>query len=227
MGRERLHASDGSPGRVRPRAAPGRAAGTGAVKLLCAALLMGGCTGSPSATGTGGLPSSSATASESPSAGATTPGPSPTATDPKSVAYARATAAYDRFRTVLDQVTADGGKRPERLDAVATGFGLQQAKATASLYRDRGWRAVALTTLITETPRSFSSLKNAHLRVQIVSCDDTRTAKVVDSSGNLVPKRGNITFIITSVTVVTVTDKIQGDWLVERFTNKKVKACAR
>ena len=195
-----------------------------------AALLLSSCAGS-STSGATLSPSASETTSASPSAtsspGATSQSPSPRPTDPKAQAYANATAGYERYRNLLDQVTADGGKDPERLSQVATGFGLQQAETTASLYRDRGWRTVTPAALVYATPKSFTPATKDPARVQIVSCLDTRGARAVDATGSTVPKQGNVTFLLDNVTVVASSNDLSGPWLVEKFTSKRVSSCSR
>jgi hypothetical protein len=102
-------------------------------------------------------------------------------------ALAAATAAYAAYVSVSDQVFMDGGARPERLEAVATGEQLRAnvvgfREAAEKSYRSTGGTAfdsVSLQGLFAEHPNGVGI-------VGIYLCEDVTKVDVINERGTSV-----------------------------------------
>lgn len=89
-----------------------------------------------------------------------------------------ATDAYAVYLNLSDQILAQGGVDPGRLQRVATGEALRQLKKQFSTYSKRQWHASGETM--------FDSMKvqgRSALTVTVYVCDDVSNVAVVDASG--------------------------------------------
>jgi hypothetical protein len=97
-------------------------------------------------------------------------------------ALAAATAAYAAYVKVSDEIFADGGVNPDRLEAVATGKQLKTnikgfADARSKTYRSSGGTTFDHVALQSYMPSQDDAL------VTIYVCDDISSVNVTDSLG--------------------------------------------
>jgi len=116
-----------------------------------------------------------------------TPAPHPT-TSPKPAAtpvfrsdaeaLAAAEKAYRAYERASDQVFADGGKDPGRLDQLATGKVLADDREDFAELVEQGWHSVGKTRVSNVTLQSYGKRT-----VTIYACDDVSEVDVVDQTG--------------------------------------------
>ncbi|WP_354576197.1 hypothetical protein [Frigoribacterium sp. UYMn621] len=102
-------------------------------------------------------------------------------------ALAAATKAYAAYVKVSDEILADGGAGPERINAVATGDALAAALSGYQEFRSKEWRSVGLSRFdhVTLQRLSNSSVDGTNLAV-IYVCLDVSNVDVVDRNGTSV-----------------------------------------
>jgi hypothetical protein len=93
-------------------------------------------------------------------------------------ALAAAEKAYRAYEAASDQIFADGGKDPSRLDHFATGKVLADDRRDFAELVEKGWRSVGRTRVTNVTLESHE--KDA---VTIYACDDVSGVDVLDSRG--------------------------------------------
>jgi hypothetical protein len=99
-------------------------------------------------------------------------------------ALAAATAAYAAYVKVSDEILADGGKNPERIEQVAKGAALRAALSGYKKFRTEELRSVGLSKIDHVTIQRFSgSSANGEDLVSIYACLDVSSVEVLDKSG--------------------------------------------
>jgi len=125
-----------------------------------------------------------------PTTSPTSPAPRPSttpvfATDAE--ALAAATKAYAAYVRVSDEILADGGNNPERIEQVASGEALDGALAGYSDFRQRGLHSVGDSKVGHVSLQKFSpeSVSGKNL-VTIYACLDVEGVDVLDQTGTSV-----------------------------------------
>lgn len=132
--------------------------------LALAALLLSGC-----------VPE------EAPPTAAPTPSSTPVFASEED-ALAAAEAAYAEFQDTSDSILAEGGSRPERIDAVATGEAASTERQGFSEFSAKGYRSVGKTTFDNVQLESFDPA-NSSSTVRVYLCSDVSGVDVLDGSG--------------------------------------------
>lgn len=148
-----------------PRAASRRASSFAALTLTVLTLgTLSGCVSSPTPT----QPASTATMA---------PRFTPIfSTDNQ--ALIAATDAYAVYLSMSDEILAQGGADPGRLQRVATGEALNQLEKEFSTYSKRQWHTSGTTMFDSMRVQARSALS-----VTVYVCDDVSNVAVVDASG--------------------------------------------
>ena len=147
--------------------------------LVLGSILLGGC--APTGAASTRLDSRSAL-----SRAAAGPLPAPRYATP-SAALAAATQVYERYLLVLDQVLADSGARPERLETVLTGTALALAQADAAEFRVKGLRSVGA---VRYRPPVLQAYEDPPVGISIYVCEDVSAVDLLDSSGRSLVSAG-------------------------------------
>ncbi|MFZ2963914.1 MAG: hypothetical protein WA006_04430, partial [Rhodoglobus sp.] len=90
--------------------------------------------------------------------------------------------AYAAYLAVSNQVFAEGGSRPERLNSVATGEFLADEKAGFETVLANGWRSTGHTTFRDVVLQSYSPGSSNGI-IGIYLCEDVSGVDVMDASG--------------------------------------------
>jgi hypothetical protein len=140
-----------------------------------------------------------------------TPAPHPT-TSPKPAAtpvfrsdaeaLAAAEKAYRAYSEVADQILADGGVNPDRIDAVTTGELRKEEHQGSSAFRSKGYREVGSAKVIAITLQSANTAatKNSKAAVTTYVCLDVSNLDVRDSTGRSVVSPERATHLSYEVT---------------------------
>lgn len=97
-------------------------------------------------------------------------------------ALAAAEEAYAAYLAVSNQVFAEGGANPERLNSVATGDFLADEMAGFERVRASGWRSTGLTAYRDVVLQSYAPGSSTGV-VGIYVCEDVSGVDVLDASG--------------------------------------------
>jgi hypothetical protein len=117
--------------------------------------------------------------------------PSPSTTFPteksgeqwsKADVLAEASAAYGRYLVAADQILADGGLAPERIENFASPEFAKQFSSEVAQYSSAGLKAVGSTMTKSVELQSWSS-SGGRLQVSLYICEDVSGVDVVDASG--------------------------------------------
>lgn len=100
----------------------------------------------------------------------------------KADVLAGATAAYSRYLVLADQILADGGLAPERIENVASPEFAKQFSSEVAQYSSAGLKTVGATTTKSVELQSWSS-SGGLLQVSLYICEDVSGVDVVDASG--------------------------------------------
>ncbi|MHB1234936.1 MAG: hypothetical protein ACYCZK_04600 [Microbacteriaceae bacterium] len=136
---------------------------------------------------------------------------SPTAAGPlpapryatSSDALAAATQVYERYLLVFDQVLAESGARPERLETVLTGTALALAQADAAEFRVKGLRSVGT---VRYRPPVLQAYEDPPIGISIYVCEDVSAVDLLDSSGRSLVRAGRNPFSGFEARLVTRQD---------------------
>ncbi|MHC5797028.1 hypothetical protein ACVXZ4_12795 [Lacisediminihabitans sp. FW035] len=113
--------------------------------------------------------------------------PRPTATPvfaSEAEALAAATKAYAEYVRVSDEILADGGKNPERIEAVASGDAQEDALSGYGEFRAKELRAVGLSIVNNVSIQQFSNSPARGIDlVSIYACLDVSNVDVLDKNG--------------------------------------------
>jgi hypothetical protein len=113
--------------------------------------------------------------------------PKPTATPvfaSEAEALAAATKAYAAYVRVSDEILADGGKNPERIEAVALGDALQGALSGYSEFRSKNLHSVGVSSIDHVTLQSFSVDSTSGKDIaSIYVCLNVSSVEVLNKSG--------------------------------------------
>jgi len=90
---------------------------------------------------------------------------------------------YGAFVAVADQVLADGGKKPERLGAVATGSALTSAESDAHDFMVSKVHSVGKTKISNVTIQSYGSSSELSNDLYAYLCEDVSEIDVIDENG--------------------------------------------
>ena len=102
-------------------------------------------------------------------------------------ALAAAEKAYAAYQAVSDQIGADGGSDPDRLDGLAAGKLKRDDLSGYKKLRDEQWRVVGTTKISNATLQSADLSSNAVKEAVIVYlCLDVGGVDVLDSAGQSV-----------------------------------------
>jgi len=100
-------------------------------------------------------------------------------------ALAAATTAYAAYVKVSDEVLADGGKNPERIEHFASGDALNSALAGYGDFRKRGLHSVGVSKIDHISLQNFSpDSANGGNIVTIYACLDLTDVNVLNSGGS-------------------------------------------
>ncbi len=111
-------------------------------------------------------------------------------------ALAAAEEAYRAFQVVSDQILADGGKEPERLEDLVTTEVYATEVATYEEWASRGWHEIGHTQIISVSLESYSPTANGGKGAVVVyACTDLSNTDVLDSSGKSVVNPDRVTAI--------------------------------
>ena len=119
----------------------------------------------------------------------TTPaGPTPkTSTTPvfanETEALAAATKAYAAYVKVSDEILADGGRNPERINDVATGPQLAADLSGFASARAERVRSVGSTTFESVVLQKYNQARSKSGVVSIYLCEDVSRVDVLNASG--------------------------------------------
>lgn len=193
-----------------------KAPSIGFTALTIGALLLSGCTQpsptpSPSATGSGATTTS---ASPTASAVATVAAPKDSA-----AAIAAATAVTKEYWAITDQILNDGGKNPERIDAVSVGQAATYVHDAAALAVKQGVsvggsRVVTVTQSYSSdaTPPGGTSIKNGFVGLTV--CNDITGSKPLNADGT----PGNKGDVMRAAENIEVTyDPAASKWTVSNY----------
>lgn len=193
-----------------------KAPSIGLAALTIGVLLLSGCTQpspTPSASATG---SGTTTASASPTASGAA-----TAAAPKdsAEAIAAATAVTKEYWAITDQILNDGGKNPERVDAVSTGAARTYVHDAAAQVLAKGVsvggsRAVSVTQSYASdaTPPGGATIKNGFVGLTV--CNDISGSKPLNADGT----PGNKGDVMRAVISIEATyDPAVSKWMVSNY----------
>ena len=110
-----------------------------------------------------------------------TPTPEPSSTPvfaSEEEALAAATAAYAAYLAVSDQIGADGGANPERLEPLVTAEWLTKEIGAFKEFSVTGWKQSGVTTVRSAILQQFSDDS-----VSIYVCTDASATRFNDASG--------------------------------------------
>lgn len=101
-------------------------------------------------------------------------------------ALAAAEEAFGEYLNVADQIYADGGSEPERLESVATGTALEEDLKGFANYASEGKRSSG-STMFDSVALQSSDLSGFAISgaVVIYACEDFKNVQVFDASGLL------------------------------------------
>ncbi|NWL32035.1 hypothetical protein [Paenarthrobacter nitroguajacolicus] len=187
----------------------------GLAALTVGVLLLTGCT-QPSPT-----PSATVTSSETPTSTSPTASAAATAAAPKdsAEAIAAATAVTKEYWAVTDQILNDGGKNPERVDAVSTGAARTYVHDAAAQVLAKGVsvggsRAVSVTQSYASdaTPPGGATIKNGFVGLTV--CNDISGSKPLNADGT----PGNKGDVMRAAENIEVTyDPAVSKWTVSNY----------
>lgn len=191
-----------------------RASAIAVAALTVGGLLLTGCTPSspaPTPTGSG---TSTTTPSPTASAVATVGAPKDSAE-----AIAAATATTKSYWAIADTILNDGGKNPERIDAVSTGparSGIHDAAALALKkgVTVSGSRSITVTQSYASdaTPAGKPPIKNGFVGLTV--CNDVTATKSLNADGT----PGDKGSVLRSILSVEVTyDPAVSKWMVTNY----------
>ncbi|MCU1579569.1 MAG: hypothetical protein JWP19_1773 [Rhodoglobus sp.] len=119
-----------------------------------------------------------------------TPTPQPSSTPvfaSDEEALAAAEAAYRAFQKTSDEILAEGGTRPERIDAFAVGAAADTEKEGFADFVRKGYRSTGLTTFDNFSLEAFDPLAaEGRDIVRAYLCSDVSGVNVVDLTGTSV-----------------------------------------
>jgi hypothetical protein len=100
-------------------------------------------------------------------------------------ALAAAEKAYAAYLKVSDEIAQDGGKDPERINAVSTGALTKDDLAGFATFSAKGWRSVGLSKIrsIVLQSADLGSTSSAMDVVTTYVCEDVSGVDVLDSDG--------------------------------------------
>lgn len=181
--------------------------------LMVVGVLLSGCTQptpgpTPATTSSTGMPSPTASAAE-------TVGPPKDSAE----AIAAATDVTKSYWAVTDQILNDGGKQPERIDAVSTGQARTEVHDAAAQVLKQGVtvggsRSVSVTESYASdaTPPGQPVIKNGFVGLTV--CNDVTGSKPTNADGTPGDK-GSMPRHIRSVEVTY--DPSAGRWMVSNY----------
>jgi hypothetical protein len=181
--------------------------------LMIVGVLLSGCTQPtpgpiPATTSSTGMPSPTASAAE-------TVGPPKDSAE----AIAAATAVTKSYWTVTDQILNDGGKQPERIDAVSTGQARTAVHDAAAQVLKQGItvggsRSVSVTESYASdaTPPGQPVIRNGFVGLTV--CNDVTGSKPTNADGTP-GDNGSMPRHIRSVEVTY--DPSAGRWMVSNY----------
>ena len=105
-------------------------------------------------------------------------------------ALAAATKAYAAYVKVSDEILADGGKNPERIEGVASGAQLKADFSGFESARKAKVHSIGSTAFESVVLQSYDP-QQADALIAVYLCEDVSNVNVVDDSGNsiVVPSR--------------------------------------
>lgn len=120
--------------------------------------------------------------------------PSPTATPlfaSEEEALAAAEEAYAAYLEVSNEISADGGFNPERIDAVVTGSLLEASHDGFETLREEGWRTVGASKVVGVTLQ-YVDIPSGDMEGFLVAyfCVDYSEVDVLDAGGSSVVSPG-------------------------------------
>ncbi|SMG34509.1 hypothetical protein [Agreia pratensis] len=89
-------------------------------------------------------------------------------------------ASYEAYLKIADQILADGGSSPNRIESVSTSAYAQDFKTDAAEYATAGLRSVGSTAVKTASLQGWSQDKNG-FKVTAYVCEDVTGVDVVNS----------------------------------------------
>lgn len=106
-------------------------------------------------------------------------------------ALAAATEAYARYLEVSDQITAEGGANPERLEPYVTPEQWAEELAGMKEWSDSGNMSVGASTFDRVTLQQYTSDPDLY-QLTVYLCVDVSAVKVLDSTGSDVTRDDRI-----------------------------------
>jgi hypothetical protein len=161
-------------------------------------------------------------------AASTTPAPSPTVSAPsftgpapetEAAAIASATAALDEFVRIENQIFAEGGAEPERIDAISVPPASSEVYSTAEAIASQGLVLTGgiVTTVTgayaTELSDATQSLPFAAVNLQICNDGSQRTVSLPDGSAAQQPEK-----LVFTLDVGVRYDPELSEWKVRSFS---------
>jgi hypothetical protein len=101
-------------------------------------------------------------------------------------ALAAAEEAYRAFQSVSDQILADGGEHPERLETVATPSWYEKEIEGYAEARDQGWHLIGSTGIDSVSLQSYVPDSDGGAEVTVYACIDLSGTDVVNDQGDSV-----------------------------------------
>jgi hypothetical protein len=118
------------------------------------------------------------------------PSPAPSATPifaSDDEALAAAEEAYRAFQQTSDQILADGGENPERLEGFATPEAIAVEREGYAELKSKDWRASGHTLIDSVTLESYTvGATPDETRVVVYACVDLSETKLTDAGGTSV-----------------------------------------
>ena len=99
-------------------------------------------------------------------------------------ALAAAEAAYARYLAVSDQIAQDGGKNPERIDALAESAARDLVYASAQQYIDANAHLVGSTVLSSVELQESQTSIDGRATISIYACVDVSNVDVINQDGD-------------------------------------------
>lgn len=99
-------------------------------------------------------------------------------------ALAAAEEAYGKYLAVSNTISADGGRKPERIDAFLGDELREDAHDTFALYLDRGIRTVGLSTFDSLELQQLEDRGDGTGNIRLYLCLDASGVRIVDSNND-------------------------------------------
>jgi outer membrane murein-binding lipoprotein Lpp len=100
-------------------------------------------------------------------------------------ALAAATAAYAAYLTVSDQIAADGGANPERLEPFVTPDQFATASSSFAVYVEKGLRSEGASSFDSVSLTQYDESSDV-VTIDVYLCLDVSQVRAVDSAGTVV-----------------------------------------